>query len=67
VLIDLVWILTVVLLPFVTVVVVVYGTDRLAVALSIGTIAASTACLLLLFLSGPVERQIRRRADRLRG
>jgi uncharacterized membrane protein len=42
---NLVWILTVVLLPFATQVVAVYGTDRLAVALYIGTMAVSSACL----------------------
>lgn len=120
VLLNLVWILTIVVLPFVTRVVVVYGTGRLTVALYLGTIAASSACLsllnlliwrrpalrregveagqaapwaalatfallvlaivlgmavravnyyalLLLFLSGPVERQIRRRAERVPG
>jgi uncharacterized membrane protein len=44
------WILTVVLLPFATQVVAVYGTDRLAVALYIGTMAVSSACLTALSL-----------------
>jgi uncharacterized membrane protein len=39
------WILTVVLLPFATQVVAVYKADRLAVAVYIGTMAVSSACL----------------------
>ncbi|MGY1706614.1 TMEM175 family protein [Geodermatophilus sp. SYSU D00697] len=42
---NLLWILTVVLLPFATQVVAVYGADPLAVALYIGTMAVSSACL----------------------
>jgi len=45
---NLVWILTVILLPFATQVVAVYGSDRLAVALYIGTMAVSSACLTVL-------------------
>jgi uncharacterized membrane protein len=116
VLVNLVWMLTIVFLPFATQVVATYGRDRLAVATYVGTILVSQACLsvlnlllwrraalrragiearqavpwaalattvllivalvlgvavpaihywalLLLFLSGPVERLIRRRAD----
>jgi uncharacterized membrane protein len=47
---NLIWILTVVLLPFATQVVAVYGTDRLAVGLYIGTMAVSSACLTALSL-----------------
>jgi uncharacterized membrane protein len=120
VLVSLVWLMTIVFLPFATQVVATYGVGRLVVALYIGTIAVSSACLLLLtvlirrrpglrredvegedinlpaalaatallflavvvgvavpavnywallllFLSGPVERLIRRRADRRLG
>jgi uncharacterized membrane protein len=42
---NLVWLLTIVLLPFATQAVAVYGADRLAVAVYIGTMAASSACL----------------------
>jgi uncharacterized membrane protein len=45
VLVNFSWLLTIVVLPFTTQVVAVYGTDRLAVALYIGTMAASSACL----------------------
>ncbi|MGY1590739.1 TMEM175 family protein [Geodermatophilus sp. SYSU D00708] len=45
VLLNLAWILTVVLLPFATQVVPAYGADRLAVAVYVGTITASSACL----------------------
>jgi uncharacterized membrane protein len=45
VLVNLAWILTVVLLPFATQAVAVYGADRLAVAVYVGTITASSACL----------------------
>jgi TMEM175 potassium channel family protein len=48
VLINLVWVLTVVFLAFATQVVAAYPAGPLAVALYIGTIAASSACLLLL-------------------
>jgi uncharacterized membrane protein len=118
VLINLVWALTIVVLPFATQVLAAYGGGRLAVATYIGTITLSSACLsmlnlliwrrpglrregieaghtvpsaslattallvvalvlgvavpavnyyalLLLFLSGPVEQLIRRRANRL--
>ncbi|MGY1641743.1 TMEM175 family protein [Geodermatophilus sp. SYSU D00703] len=47
---NLVWILTVVLLPFATQVVALYGVDRLAVAVYIGTMAVSSACLTALSL-----------------
>jgi uncharacterized membrane protein len=39
------WVLTVVLLPFATQVLAVYGTDRPAIAMYIGTMTASSACL----------------------
>jgi uncharacterized membrane protein len=42
---DLLWLLTVVLLPFTTQVTAVYGTGRPAVGPYIGTMAASTLCL----------------------
>jgi uncharacterized membrane protein len=48
VLINLVWVLTVVFLAFVTQAVAAYPAGPLAVALYIGTMAASSACLLLL-------------------
>jgi uncharacterized membrane protein len=51
VLINLVWVLTIVFLAFATQVVAAYPAVRLAVALYIGTMAASSACLLLLTLS----------------
>jgi uncharacterized membrane protein len=44
------WVLTIVVLPFATQVVAVYGIDRLAIGLYIGTITASSACLSLLTL-----------------
>jgi uncharacterized membrane protein len=50
VLINLVWVLTIVFLAFATQVVAAYPAGRLAVALYIGTMAASSACLLLLTL-----------------
>jgi uncharacterized membrane protein len=39
------WALTIVVLPFSTQLVAVYGTDRLAIGLYVGTIAASSLCL----------------------
>lgn len=48
VLVNLGWALTVVLLPFATQVLAVYGTDRLAIATYIGTMTASSACLSVL-------------------
>ncbi len=42
---NLAWSCTVVLLPFATQVVALFGTDRVAVAAYIGTITASSACL----------------------
>jgi TMEM175 potassium channel family protein len=48
VLVNLGWILTIVVLPFATQVLAVYGRDRLAVATYIGTMAASSACLSML-------------------
>jgi uncharacterized membrane protein len=44
------WLLTVVVLPFATQVSAVYGTDRLAIGVYIGTMTASSACLSLLSL-----------------
>jgi uncharacterized membrane protein len=48
VLVNLVWTLTVVLLPFATEVTAVYGNDRPAIAVYIGTMTISSACLTLL-------------------
>jgi hypothetical protein len=48
VLVNLGWVLTVVLLPFATQVLAVYGTDRPAIATYIGTMTASSACLSVL-------------------
>jgi uncharacterized membrane protein len=48
VLVNLGWVLTIVVLPFATQVLAVYGTDRLAVAVYIGTMTASSACLSVL-------------------
>jgi uncharacterized membrane protein len=48
VLVNLVWLVTIVFLPFATQVVATYRVGRLVVALYIGTIAVSSACLLLL-------------------
>ncbi len=42
---NLAWSCTVVLLPFATQVVALFGTDRIAVATYVGTITASSACL----------------------
>ena len=61
VLVNLAWTLTVVLLPFATEVAAVYGDDRLAVAVYIGTITLSSACLTLLDLM-IVRRPYLRRA-----
>ncbi len=48
VLVNLGWVLTVVLLPFATQVLAVYGNDRPAIATYIGTMTASSACLSVL-------------------
>jgi uncharacterized membrane protein len=48
VLVNLGWVLTIVVLPFATQVLAMYGTDRLAVAVYIGTMTASSACLSVL-------------------
>ena len=45
ILVNLGWILTVVLLPFATQVLAVYGADRPAIATYIGTMTANSACL----------------------
>ncbi|MGR6964648.1 TMEM175 family protein [Geodermatophilus sp. URMC 61] len=50
VLVNLVWTLTIVLLPFATEVTAVYGDERLAIAVYIGTMTVSSACLTLLTL-----------------
>ena len=50
VLLNLLWTMTIVLLPFATEVAAVYGTDRLAVAVYVGTMTLSSACLTLLTL-----------------
>jgi uncharacterized membrane protein len=51
VLVNLVWTLTIVLLPFATEVAAVYGDSRLAIGIYIGTMTLSSACLTLLTLS----------------
>ena len=48
ILVNLGWVLTMVLLPFSTQVLAVYGRDRPAIAVYIGTMAASSACLSVL-------------------
>ncbi len=57
---NLTWVLTVVLLPFATQVLAVYGTERLAIAVYIGTMTASSACLsvlsMLVWLRPPLRR-----------
>lgn len=50
VLVNLVWMLTIVFLPFATQVVATYGRARLAVATYVGTIVVSQACLSVLTL-----------------
>jgi uncharacterized membrane protein len=47
---NLLWALTIVLLPFSTQVIAEYDTDRLSVGLYIGTIAVSSACVTVLTL-----------------
>ncbi|SDB98394.1 Uncharacterized membrane protein [Geodermatophilus telluris] len=61
---NLLWILTIVVLPFATQVVAAYGTDRLAVALYLGTVAASSCCLTVLGLLLWRRPRLRRGADR---
>ena len=61
---NLVWILTIVLLPFATQVVAAYGTDRLAVALYLGTVTTSSWCLTTLGLLLWRRPELRRGADR---
>ncbi|WP_448608891.1 TMEM175 family protein [Geodermatophilus sp. URMC 60] len=51
VLVNLAWTLTIVLLPFATEVAAVYGDQRLAIGVYIGTMAVSSACLTLLTLA----------------
>jgi uncharacterized membrane protein len=55
------WVLTIVVLPFATQVVALYGTDRPAIAAYIGTVTASSACLsvlsVLVWLRPPLRRQ----------
>ena len=48
VLVNLLWTLTIVLLPFATEVAAVYGNERLAIATYVGTMTLSSACLTLL-------------------
>ncbi|SDN77221.1 TMEM175 family protein [Geodermatophilus sp. DSM 45219] len=60
VLLNLLWTMTIVLLPFATEVAAVYGADRLAVAVYIGTMALSSACLTLLTLLLRRRPQLRR-------
>jgi uncharacterized membrane protein len=59
-LVNLGWVLTIVVLPFATQVVAVYGTDRPAIAVYIGTVMASSACLsvlsVLVWLRPPLRR-----------
>jgi len=60
VVVNLAWTLTVVVLPFATQVAAVYGNDRLAVAIYIGTMTVSSACLTLLQLLVWRRPQLRR-------
>jgi uncharacterized membrane protein len=60
VLLNLLWTMTIVLLPFATEVAAVYGADRLAVAVYIGTMTLSSACLTLLELVIARRHRLRR-------
>jgi uncharacterized membrane protein len=60
VLVNLGWALTIVLLPFATEVAAVYGEDRLAVAIYIGTMTVSSACLTALSLMVSGRPHLRR-------
>jgi uncharacterized membrane protein len=60
VLINLLWALTIVLLPFATEVAGVYGNDRLAITIYVGTMTLSSACLTLLTLLLRYRPQLRR-------
>jgi uncharacterized membrane protein len=60
VLVNLLWTLTIVLLPFATEVAAVYGNDRLAVAVYIGTMTLSSACLTVLSLMVSGRPHLRR-------
>jgi uncharacterized membrane protein len=61
ILINFLWMLTIVFLPFATQVAAVYGAhDRLAVATYIGTVTASSACLTVLTLLVWRRRPLRR-------
>lgn len=65
VLVNLLWTLTVVLLPFATEVASVYDDERLAIGVYVGTMTASSACLTLLTLLLVHRPQLRRAgADR---
>jgi uncharacterized membrane protein len=61
VLVNLAWILTVVVLPFATQLVAVYGRDRLAIAAYIGTMTANSACLSVLGMLVRRRPRLRRR------
>lgn len=61
VVVNLAWVLTVVLLPFATEVAAVYGQARPAVAVYIGTVTVSSACLTLLSLMVSGRPHLRRR------
>jgi uncharacterized membrane protein len=60
VLINLLWAMTIVLLPFATEVAGVYGDDRLAIIVYVGTMTLSSACLTLLTLLLRYRPQLRR-------
>jgi len=60
VLVNLAWILTIVLLPFATEVAAVYDDERLAIAVYIGTMTASSACLTVLNLMVTGRPHLRR-------
>jgi uncharacterized membrane protein len=60
VLVNLLWTLTIVLLPFATEVAAVYGDQRLAIAVYIGTMTVSSACLTVLGLMVSGRPHLRR-------
>jgi uncharacterized membrane protein len=60
VLLNLLWTMTIVLLPFATEVGAVYREDRLAIAIYVGTMTLSSACLTLLTLLLRIRPQLRR-------
>ena len=66
-LINLSWAFTVVLLPFATQVTAVYGSERLAVGLYVGTVTASSACVSALSVLVRRRPALRREGGRGRG